>query len=32
MAIGIVGIGIIMLGIIPSAVMNAAEKAVIVFF
>ena len=32
LAIGIVGIGIIMLGIIPSAVMNAAEKAVIVFF
>ncbi|MQF98588.1 MAG: NADH-quinone oxidoreductase subunit N [SAR202 cluster bacterium] len=32
MAIGIVGIGILVLGIIPSTVMNAAEKAVIVFF
>ena len=31
-AIGIVGIGIIVLGIMPSTVMDAAEKAVTVFF
>ena len=31
-AIGIVGIGIIVLGILPSTVMDAAEKAVTVFF